>query len=106
MGASKLVLRMAPASVPTVLRDWDEHDDRFDVVLDDSLTEHLVQFMTEEEWNTGAINLNPRRTDDVGRWIDFDGYPLCDIDIEDMHTILQGRDPVCERMPYVCERLP
>lgn len=101
---TKLMLRMAPSSVPTVLREWDEHDDRFDVVLDESLSEyeHLVQFMTEDEWQKGAINLDPHRMENVERWVNFNGRAMDEADLEDMHIDVNGGNSFCLRYPYAC----
>lgn len=95
---SKLVLRMAPSSVPSVLRGWDEHDGRFDVALDSALDESTIVFVTEDEWACGDYHMK-----EYDRWMYLAGHALEQIDLDDMHDSIAGRHNFCERNPYACE---
>jgi hypothetical protein len=98
---TKLVLRMAPESIESVLAGvtpWPEDNPFFTVVCDSSLPLHHVVYATE-----AGHAQNPDATDHL---MDFSGLPISLPDLIDMHEYLSGRNPFCERYPYACERLP
>lgn len=94
---TRLVLSLARSSLQTVLASWRSDNPYFRVVWDDTLAQHQIRFVTEDEWARGELH-----QDDATRIIDLAGLNLRPTDLADMALVTQGRDPFCERFPDVC----
>lgn len=101
----RLVLVMAPESVPRVLSQWTEDQEAFDLVLDDAFALDTVMFVTETEWTAEVLwrqGLPYWQWAPIHRYMNFAGHRMSWSDVEDMHGYIVGRDPFCERYPSAC----
>lgn len=99
--SERLVLVMAPETVPRVLRGWPEENREFDVVLDPSLRLDLVAYNTAAAWEVGW---RPDLINEIDHCIDFNGTVLHNNrgigSLWYMREYLAGNDPFCQLCPY------